>query len=54
MAAEEQSSKMAPDVEVRMKQRCVTEFLHEENIAPVDIHQRLLKYCGHQTADVRR
>jgi len=28
MTAEGQSDKMAPDMEVRMKQRCVTEFLH--------------------------
>jgi hypothetical protein len=30
MAAEGQSDKMASDMEVRMKQRCVTEFLHAE------------------------
>ena len=30
MAAEEQSDKMAADVEVCMKQRCVNEFLHKE------------------------
>jgi hypothetical protein len=28
MTAEGQSDKMAPDMEVRMKLRCVTEFLH--------------------------
>jgi len=30
MAAEQQSDRMAPDMEVRMKQRGVTEFLHAE------------------------
>jgi len=30
MTAEGQSDKMASDIEVRMKQRCVTEFLHAE------------------------
>ena len=38
MAAEGQSDRMAPDMEVYMKQRCVTEFLHVEKIAPIDIH----------------
>ena len=37
MAAEGQSDKMAPDMEVHMKQRCGIEFLHVENIALVDI-----------------
>jgi hypothetical protein len=30
------------DMEVRMKQMCVIEFLHAEKIAPNDIHPRLL------------
>jgi len=35
MAAEGQSDKMASDVEMHMKQRCVTEFLHlEKNDTP--------------------
>jgi hypothetical protein len=38
MAAEEQSRKMASHMEVCMKQRCVTEFLHAEENAPIDIH----------------
>jgi len=38
MAAEEQSDPMASDVEVCMKKRCVTEFLHAEKLAPLDIH----------------
>jgi hypothetical protein len=50
MTAEGQSDKMASDMEVRMKQRCVTEFLYAEKIAPDDIHRRLLN--GDQTVDV--
>ena len=40
--AEGQSDKMASDMEVRMKQRRVTGFLHVEKIAPNNIHQRFL------------
>jgi hypothetical protein len=47
MTAEGQS-----DMEVRMKQRCVIEFLHVDKIAPNDIHQRLLNVYGDQTVDV--
>ena len=42
--AEGQSDRLASDMEVRMKQRCVTEFLHAEKIAPNDIHRRLLNF----------
>ena len=42
---------MASDMEVRMKQRCVTEFLHAEKIPPNDIRRCLLVY-GDQTVDV--
>jgi transposase len=52
MTAEGQSDKMASGMEVRMKQRCVIEFLHAEKIAPNDIHQRLLNVYGDQTVDV--
>jgi hypothetical protein len=38
ITAEEQSDKMASDMEVRMKQMCVNEYLHAEKIAPIDIH----------------
>jgi len=38
MAAEGQSDKMASDMGMHMKQWCVTEFLHAERIAPIDIH----------------
>ena len=48
MATEGQNDKM----EVRMKQRCVTEFLHAEKLAPTDIHQCLLNVSGDQTVDV--
>jgi len=34
MTAEGQSDKMASDMEVRMKQRCINEFLHAEKLAP--------------------
>ena len=44
--------KMASDMEVRMKQRCIIEFLHAEKIAPYDIHGRLLNVYGDQTVDV--
>ena len=39
-------------MEVCMQQRDVTEFLLEEKMAPVNIHQRLLNVCGDQTVDV--
>ena len=42
MAAEQQPDKMASDTEVHMKQKCVTEFLHVEKMAPTHIHQHLL------------
>ena len=43
---------MASDMEVHMKQRCVTDFLHVENSVPTDIHQCLLKVSGDQPVDV--
>jgi 3-oxoacyl-[acyl-carrier-protein] synthase III len=52
MTAEGQSNKMVSDMAVRMKERCVTEFLHAEKIAPNDIHQWLLNIYGDQTVDV--
>ena len=54
MAAEGQTSKMESDMEVCMKQRCVTEFLYAEKkkkIAHTDIHQFLLNVYGHQPVD---
>jgi len=38
MAAEGQTDKIASDMEMQMKQRCVIEFLHEEKMASVDSH----------------
>ena len=38
MVAERQSDRMVSDMEVHMKQRCITEFLHVEENAPIDIH----------------
>ena len=52
MAAEGQSDKIASDREACMKQRCVTEFLHEEKMAPTDIHEHLLNTDGDQPVDV--
>ena len=52
MAAERQTDKMASDMEVLMKQRCVTEFLHAEEMTPTDIHRYLMNIYGDQTADV--
>jgi len=52
MTAEGQSDKVASDMEVCMKQRCVTEFLYVEKNAPNDIHRRLLNVYGDQTVDV--
>ena len=46
MAAEGLPDKMAADVEVGMKERCGTEFLHVEETAPIDIHQCLLNVYG--------
>jgi len=51
MAAEGQSDKMVSDVEVFMKQRCGTEFLHAEKMAPISIHHHLLNIYGDQTVD---
>ena len=52
MAAEGQSDRMASDMEVHMKQRCVTEFLHAENIVPTDIHRHWLNIYGDQIVGV--
>ena len=47
MATEGRSDKMAPDIqEVRMKQRCVTEFLCVEKMAPTACHRCLLNVYG--------
>jgi len=46
MAAEGQSDSIVSDMEVQMKQRCVTEFLRVEKMAPTDIHWHLVNICG--------
>ena len=51
-ATEEQSDRIASDMELCMKQRCVMEFLHAEEMAPIDIHWCLLNVSGDQTVDV--
>jgi len=43
MAAEGQSDRMASDMEMRMKKRCISEVLHVEKMAPTDIHRCLHK-----------
>ena len=40
MAAEGHSDKMASDMEVWMKQRCGSEFLHAMKVAAADIHSQ--------------
>ena len=52
MAAEEQSDRWVSDIEVHVKQKCATEFLHEEKMALTDMHQCLLNVYGDQTGDV--
>jgi len=43
---------MASVMEVLMKQRYGTEFLHEEKMASTDIHRCLLNVYGVQTVEV--
>ena len=48
MTAEGQSDQLVSDTEVLLKQRSITEFLHAEKMAPIDIPQCLLKSgCDH-------
>jgi len=54
MTVEEQSDKLASDMEVHMKQIFVSEFFHVEKIAPIDIHWCLLNADGDQTVNVSR
>ena len=44
--------RMVSGMEVSLKQRCITEFLHAEKMVPTDIHQHLLNIYGDQTVDV--
>ena len=52
MAAEGHSDKMASVMEMQMKQRCVSEYLCVEKMAPTDIHRCLLNVSGDQTVDM--
>ena len=52
MAVKEQFDKMVAYMEVRMKQRCIIQFLSVEKMAPTGIHQCLLNAYGDQTVDV--
>ena len=52
MAAEGQPEKMLSAMDVCMKQRCVTEFLHAEKMTSTDIHHCLLSVSGDQTMDM--
>ncbi|PNF39785.1 hypothetical protein B7P43_G03494, partial [Cryptotermes secundus] len=52
IATAEQSTKMVSDIEVRMKEKCVIEFLTAKQIVPIDIHRHLLKVYRDNTVDV--
>jgi len=52
MAAKEHSDRMASDMEVCMKQKCVIEFLHVKKNALTDFHLCLLNVYRDQTEDV--
>jgi len=52
MAAEGHSDKMASNVEVHMKQRCVIEFLRVGKMAPTDIPWCLLNIYEDQTVNM--
>ena len=52
MAAEWQSDKMVLDMEVYVKQMCITELIPVEKIPPTDIHRCLLDVYKDQTVDV--
>lgn len=52
MAAEGQSKTVASDMEACIKQRCGTEFIYAEKMAPTDIHRQWLSISGDRTVDV--
>ena len=52
MAAEGQTDKMASDMEMHTKRRCIIEFLHAEKMAPTDIHRHLVNVYGDQKVEV--
>jgi len=53
-AAEGQTDRTMSDLEVRMRQRCITEFLQAEVMAPTDIHWCVLNIYGEQTVSIVR
>ena len=52
MTTVEQSDKLASDMEMRMKQKSATKFIHEEKFALNEIPRHLLNVYGDQTMDV--
>ena len=52
MAAEGQLDKIVSDMELFMKLRCGTEFLHAQKMAPTDIHKCLLNVYGDQMVNM--
>ena len=52
MAAEELFDKMVSNMEVCLKEGCVTEFLQVERMTPIDIQQHLLNISGCEHSDV--
>jgi hypothetical protein len=43
---------MDGDIDVHMKQQCVTEFMNAENIVPVEVHQCLKNVYEEMTLNV--
>jgi len=54
MAEEGVSDKMVSDMEMHVMQRCGTEFLHAEKMAPTVIHWPLLNIYGDQTVSFQQ
>ena len=54
MVAEGKFDRMASDMEMSMKQNCITEFLHMEKMALIDIYQYLLSIYGDQAVSINR
>ena len=52
MAAEGRYDRMASDMEVTIRQRCVNEFLHTYKMLLTDIHRCLLNVYRDQKVDV--
>jgi len=46
-------TKWVSDMEACKKQRCVSKFLCMENVAPIDIHCRLVALHKHSAVDMR-